>query len=268
MNKKIKVILGSIGLALFFIVSQAVGGMLLGFVYGFIAAFQGGEASSDAIQKIISSQFGMVLMYISAFIAILILLRIKNKKLTEHIEFKKVKKNDIFLFFCFGFAFQVISVAGNLMINLFWSLEASQKQMINSISGKSVFLTILLVGIMAPIVEELFFRGLIFKHLRKSFDVKVALGIQALLFSLIHFNLYQALPTFLVGILLGVCYIRYHNIVVPILIHAFFNSYAIIQMYVPENISVVTFFVAVAVFIYSIYHIRRKWTFEFLLETI
>lgn len=56
--------------------------------------------------------------------------------------------------------------------------------------------------IIAPITEELIFRGVIMNTLRSHFKNKTNVIIQALLFSVFHFNIIQGIYTFFVGIFL------------------------------------------------------------------
>ena len=58
------------------------------------------------------------------------------------------------------------------------------------------------VAVVAPIVEELIFRGLILHGLRKNYNAFVAVTISALMFALFHLNPWQFPATFILGLLL------------------------------------------------------------------
>ena len=92
------------------------------------------------------------------------------------------------------------------------------------ITGGDFVLSLLAVGIIGPIFEEILFRGLIFGELRKITKVRVALLLQALLFGAFHMNVIQSSYAFIIGILLGFVYYRSNSILAPMLVHITINS--------------------------------------------
>lgn len=79
------------------------------------------------------------------------------------------------------------------------------------------------VAVIAPIVEELIFRGIILNGLRKNYRATTAVFISALLFSLFHLNPWQMPATFVLGLLLGWIMIRTRNILLAIIGHSMNN---------------------------------------------
>ena len=78
--------------------------------------------------------------------------------------------------------------------------------------------------IIAPILEEIFFRKFVYRIIKKKLGFLMGAMIASLMFSVIHYNLYSFGTLFLLGI---ICTIKYENtgrIIHPILIHSFFNS--------------------------------------------
>lgn len=80
-------------------------------------------------------------------------------------------------------------------------------------------------ALVAPVCEELFFRGLLQTFLVKELGSRTrAVLIAAMLFALVHLSVVQTLPAlFLMGILLGVLYERTGSLVAVILVHSLFN---------------------------------------------
>ncbi len=66
----------------------------------------------------------------------------------------------------------------------------------NLLLSEDLFQVILAVVIMAPIIEELIFRLLVYGELRKALGVKISIILQAILFGLYHANLYKYLLHF------------------------------------------------------------------------
>jgi len=95
-------------------------------------------------------------------------------------------------------------------------------------AGVAFTLIFLLVG--APLVEELFFRGLLQRSLESRFAPPVAIGIQALLFGTAHLsvpleaaNAVVFAGTSVAGVALGVSAWRYHRLGPGIIAHGLFN---------------------------------------------
>lgn len=90
---------------------------------------------------------------------------------------------------------------------------------------------ILSVAIMAPLVEELLFRGAIEGHLLKQGKRPAsAILISALIFGIIHINPAQVPFAFAIGLVFGWLYYRTGSVVPGIIGHFINNSIACIQM--------------------------------------
>lgn len=84
-------------------------------------------------------------------------------------------------------------------------------------------LLILYSVILAPIVEETIFRGLVFRYARHALPFWLANVWQALLFGLMHMNFMQSIYAFLLGLFLGFVCHRGRGIKYSILVHIVFN---------------------------------------------
>lgn len=90
------------------------------------------------------------------------------------------------------------------------------------------------IGLLAPLVEELVFRGAILRSLLKwNQNHWLCICISAALFAIVHFNPAQMPHAFLVGWLLGWLYYRTGSIVPGVAVHWVNNSVA----YVMYNLS-------------------------------
>lgn len=81
----------------------------------------------------------------------------------------------------------------------------------------------LVLGVTPGICEELLFRGLIFSGLRRL-GAWPAVLLSALLFGLAHASIYRLLPTFILGVLLGVLRWRSGSVVPGMVMHAVNNG--------------------------------------------
>ena len=88
----------------------------------------------------------------------------------------------------------------------------------------------LVIGLLAPLAEELVFRGAIFRALLQwKRNPWIGIVISALLFALIHMNPVQMPHAFLIGILLGWMYYRTDSIIPGIVYHWVNNTVAYVM---------------------------------------
>ncbi len=94
------------------------------------------------------------------------------------------------------------------------------------------FLTLFLyIGILIPIAEELFFRGVVFGWLRSRFNFWPANIASALAFGMIHLQSVEiSLGLMAAGLVLGWLYERSGSVVTSILAHQAFNTAGVIML--------------------------------------
>ena len=98
------------------------------------------------------------------------------------------------------------------------------------------------VGLLAPVCEELVFRGAVLRALlRWSSQHWVAITVSALFFALIHANPAQMPHAFIIGLLLGWLYYRTDSVVPGIVYHWVNNSvaYIIYNLYPSPDIRLI-----------------------------
>ncbi len=91
-----------------------------------------------------------------------------------------------------------------------------------------LFVTIVII---APVVEETFFRGFVFAGLRSRYDWRKAAVISAALFSAAHLELTFFLPGFAVGLLFAYLYQRSDSVWPGMIVHALMNALAVTLAY-------------------------------------
>ena len=84
-----------------------------------------------------------------------------------------------------------------------------------------------IVGILlGPIAEEVFYRGVLFRGLRKRWSAEISSMVTALLFTMIHSRFYYFIPTFVVGFVACQLYERRQSLIAPITLHGIWNLVA------------------------------------------
>lgn len=121
--------------------------------------------------------------------------------------------------------------AGSQMVNSIWvgilevilnQFGLSVMNILESVSGDSdTFSMFLYTALLAPIAEEVLFRGYILRSLR-SFGKRFAIFGSAFLFGLFHGNLLQTPYAFLIGLVLGYVAVEY-SVHWAVFLHMFNN---------------------------------------------
>ncbi len=90
------------------------------------------------------------------------------------------------------------------------------------------WLAILAVVILAPIAEEVFFRGVVFNAFLREGSRRWAFLGSSALFAAIHLSLVAVLPIFLLGLALAWVYGRTGNLLAPIAMHMTVNGLSVL----------------------------------------
>lgn len=85
------------------------------------------------------------------------------------------------------------------------------------------------ICILAPIWEELLFRGILLRRFTLKWSPQKSIIISSVIFGIIHLNPINIVFAFALGCVLGYAYLKTKNIVVPMLLHSFSNFLAFLQ---------------------------------------
>lgn len=92
---------------------------------------------------------------------------------------------------------------------------------------------VLLVGIVvigAPVIEELFYRGLVLRSIERRWGTAFAVVATSLVFALLHFQPYDFLPLALFGFIVSVLAVRTGRLGPGIWAHVAFNLTAVVSL--------------------------------------
>jgi hypothetical protein len=111
-------------------------------------------------------------------------------------------------------------------------LEEPARSLSDRVDGATgVILLVLIVGVLAPIFEELFYRGLVQRALlKRGLSPTVAIGTTALFFGATHFQLLQLPGLVLAGALFGVLAYRFDRLGPAIAAHVTFNMVTVVAL--------------------------------------
>ncbi|MBU3179901.1 CPBP family intramembrane glutamic endopeptidase [Clostridium psychrophilum] len=134
-----------------------------------------------------------------------------------------------------SFAYATFMIIGFRMIfdnslNL-WISTISMPQFINEVfNGDTVspIISIFSTIVIAPIYEEIIFRGILLRGMARKISPNIALLVSALLFAVVHMNIAQGINAFFLGIVLGLIYLRSGSIYLSIFAHFINNLMALL----------------------------------------
>jgi membrane protease YdiL (CAAX protease family) len=138
-----------------------------------------------------------------------------------------------------GVGFGVVAlVASTTVVGILVALTGSEATAEQILTGELVDapvrigLAVLATVVIAPLAEEVIFRGLLHRSLRRRLSLVPATLISSVLFAVVHVDVALSQPLALVGlavvgVILALAYERTGSLVVPVVIHAVHNAITI-----------------------------------------
>jgi membrane protease YdiL (CAAX protease family) len=142
-------------------------------------------------------------------------------------------------------------IAACLFLPLGWSLQwlcaqtmmrfhlhPEEQEVVQTLRTSSAWMNQASLGVvaivLAPVVEETFFRGILYPALKQTGFPRLALWASAILFALMHFNVVTFVPLLLLAVLLALLYEHTGNLLTPVAAHSMFNSVNFAVLYLTE----------------------------------
>ena len=129
--------------------------------------------------------------------------------------------------------------------------EQSTSDVVNSMlagaSAGSMILSVCIVGLLAGLSEELFFRGALLRLFTLTrINIHVAVWGVAVLFSLMHLQFFGFVPRMLLGAFFGYLVVWSRCLWIPIVVHIVNNSSVVVIQWLEENSNTATAATAVS----------------------
>ena len=124
----------------------------------------------------------------------------------------------------------ITDLAGHFMPPMPPAIEQIMKALLDA----PLWITLLSVSIFAPFFEEWLCRGMILRGLLGKMKPAAAICISAAFFAIIHFNPWQAIPAFVLGLLFGFVYYRTGSLKLTMLMHCVNNTMAFVVSRIPS----------------------------------
>jgi membrane protease YdiL (CAAX protease family)/uncharacterized RDD family membrane protein YckC len=173
--------------------------------------------------------------YGAVFLLVLLFVKLRRHAGLASLGLRRVEWRWLLAALPFTFAaFLLESITGLLSQSLFPAAPANQCVSIRDAYQGALPLAVVGVAVIAPLVEEIAFRGMVFGWLRGRVPIVWAVAISAALFSLEHIGFLQLtlfLPIFAAGIVLATLYHHARSIWPTVLVHGGFNLVATLVLF-------------------------------------
>jgi len=135
--------------------------------------------------------------------------------------------------FGLGLAAVPLVFAAAILLRQMLNIETPKENMLApaGFSWLAAATIILYAGLLVPIFEELFFRGLVFSWLRNRLPAATAIPLSAGAFAIVHWRAEVMIVAFVVGCLLAWLYERSRSVLPCILLHQTFNTTQVVILY-------------------------------------
>ena len=235
-----------------------------------IDAFMGGSsgvygdfgALYDTLFDRISENM-MLLLILATALSILtycVIFLIRNKKPREEMYIRPVPLGEAGLAFLLGLSLNpFVSILLSLIPLPESLIESYNEQYALMLGGGSLVLEIIYVALLAPLMEEIVYRGLIFTRLRKGMSETVAFIITCIVFGAAHGTILGFVYAGLLCTVMLALFEKHESILLSLALHIGFNASSYLVELVPDDILLllILLFVSVAASVALLYALFR-----------
>lgn len=164
--------------------------------------------------------FGIIYVLVIAGSCIYVLSRIYSKYSNKNASLRKI------ILFRYTLVFFIVMIAYNIFCDYILPTTKNQKTIENMINGNTFFVGILIFTIIAPILEELIFRGLFINMIFKQNTFWIPVISSGIIFGSLHAvsNITEWLYYVIFGMILAASYKKTETLAVPIALHMINNA--------------------------------------------
>ena len=206
-------------------------------------------ASAEEIEKTtysLAAVSGIVGNVVAAGALALILFLLK-RKIGKTLRIERFSPYAVIPCVVLGAAFNFFSECAVALIPFPDSVIETYQEIYSYLGEGNIVLEMIGVVIVTPIVEELVFRGVAYRLMRKRMGAALSVILSAVFFGLAHGNVLSFVYTTALGLLLAVSFEAHGSIFVPIIIHASFNAASYLTEYAFDDPSAGTLALVAAI---------------------
>lgn len=233
------------------LIAQLVMGVVIGFVLG---VSKGGAATelANSVGIYVSIASNCLAVLFLAFIPLL-----RDSTLTEKASINKMPPRFFINMVVMGvsFAIAISIILGVLqMLGVFPDSWVSMLEDNNSVfveADKSVML--IATVIMAPVLEEILFRGFILGTLKKEMHPWIAIFVSAVLFGVMHGTPIGIIYATALGVVMGWLCVKFNSVIPSLIFHMAYNA----TVSYNQGISIIAAVIAIPVLVFEFIDINK-----------
>ena len=165
----------------------------------------------------------LVIANLLSIIAFVIIVLVRKKSISDELGIKKIKPKKIIPIILLGISLCIFISYSFSFIPFPESWTSSYAENVGVLSEGNFVVSLIATIILAPIAEEIVFRGLIYRNLKKGMPILVAGFISSLIFGISHTGIIWMIYAFLIGIFFVWIYEKFNSILGSIIVHMVFN---------------------------------------------
>lgn len=148
------------------------------------------------------------------------------------INLPRVNKKSLFMLMLMGIGMN-FTISG--IINLLPErLTKNYAQSYNLLLGGNVYMTLFVMAIITPLLEEIFFRGIFQRKLSERYGAFRGLIASAVIFGIMHFDIVWSTYAAVIGFFMGCLYMYYDSVLPSAAVHCMFNLVSCIFVFLSK----------------------------------
>lgn len=178
------------------------------------------------------------IMLVSHLLTILVLClfyTLRKKSPVRELGFRAINPVRYVSMALFGIALQIFAVVLVMLLPISPEIMSQHADVYSAPQNTSLLLELISTALLTGIVEEIVFRGMILKYLKRVIHPAVAVVISSLVFALGHPTLIALIYSAVLGIIFGALYVKFNSVVPSIIVHVFFNGTACLLVLIPGS---------------------------------
>jgi len=180
---------------------------------------------------------------------------VRKKNFLKEVEFKKVPVKNLLPVIILA---PCANVVLSMVMSYFpWPQGWMEAYMENSSIIDGSLMSWLTAVVMAPLLEEIVFRGLVYTRLKKGMPAIAAAIVASLAFGLCHTGIIWVIYATALGLVMTWIFEKYQSLVANILFHLFFNLMGQILSMIPESMAFVVWILAAAGVVGIVYGVKQ-----------
>ncbi len=199
-----------------------------------LVVFGGLVAGRLGMNELDGANFVIIYMMQTVAIVVPLMLVMKDKNIgLRELGFKKIGlKKAVKMAVAAYFSYLIVMLT---VTNIMWSLNmeipgiGEQESYVGVIGDQKIIATVivLIITFLAPIIEEVFFRGFVFQTLLAKCPRWVAFVVSATIFAAFHFEFQVFIPLFVLGLILNWIFFKSKSLYPGIAFHIINNVIAL-----------------------------------------